>query len=158
MTDSVRILALAAAQGRVRAPTYCATCGASTKGGKDRCLAHVLERDYPAQLVLELEAREREVLEVARRGWRAIHPESPILEDVRALVEVLEVTSIEKLSQHLIAELGPLNDGNGGRFRVLRRTVVAHYVDALVRARRARWISGKRRQQVTLTNPEAQSA
>lgn len=155
MTDAVRLFDLAAAEKpRKHPPTHC-WCGQAASDGKDRCLAHVLERPYAAAIVAALEDRDEEIRQVLRRGPRAVPDDSIVLEDLRGLLHHLgETTTLERVAWHLRSELDAAGDVEQ------RHKVLSHYLNALVRLGEARWVRPRRGRQTIqiLTPPEALSA
>jgi len=74
-------------------PTPCAICGEPTRHGKKYCTEHLEQSSYAAGLMERMEAQEREVTEVRRKGKSAIAEDSDVMAEILDALEARNGTA-----------------------------------------------------------------
>lgn len=111
-------------RGRSRARTSACQvdgCRESTREGKPYCPEHIDRLDYVARIQAQLEEREAEVAEVAKRGWKAVNIDGPIVKEILMHMRMKGTQTVERMAREVAG--GQLSD------------VIEQYVEALVRKR-----------------------
>ncbi len=88
-------------QPKRKRPRYCEVsgCDNSTREGKPYCTDHVMRHPYVKMVAKVIEGREREILNVAKRGHRAVDVYGSIAQEIVSYLKVHGTKTIKRIAR-----------------------------------------------------------